>query len=141
MLLISMEEAASHASRLVNILLSMRPKRRTQRVVNLELSAFFSTSATQRSVTAAGSNVLPTFCNSAIVVLVFLKRPSDRFLRRCSRHVSTAPNAPQNVHTKFNQSIRGAQTCAPPFVVTVTPYGSETGLAHRHSQDVSPHRK
>ena len=60
--------------------------------VNLEFSEFFSTSATQRRMTAAGSNVLPTFWSNAIVVLVFLNRPSDRLRRLCSKHVSTAPN-------------------------------------------------
>jgi len=65
---------------------------KTEHGINLEFSEFFSTSATQRRMTAAGSQVFPTFCSSATVVLAFLKSPSDRFRNPYSKHVSTAPS-------------------------------------------------
>jgi len=52
-------------------------------------SGSFSISLSRFKMVAAGSNVLPTLCNSAVVVLS-LNRPRALFFSPCSRHDSMA---------------------------------------------------
>jgi len=52
-------------------------------------SGSFSISLSRFKMAAAGSNVLPTLCSSAVVVLS-LNRPRALFFRPCSRHDSMA---------------------------------------------------
>ena len=61
-------------------------------------SALFSVFVTSLTMFAAGSKVLLTFCSNAIVVL-FLKRPSARFLRPLCRHSSTTAERKKEIYT------------------------------------------